>query len=106
MITFEDFAKLEIKIGKVVAAEKIPDADKLLRLQFDFGTEQRQIVSGIAEFYEPEQLVGKLIPVLVNLEPKKFRGVESQGMILAADVDGRPVILTPESEVPSGSKVR
>ena len=70
-----------------------------------FGDEQRQIVSGIAEFYSPEEMVGKLIPVLVNLEPRKFRGVESQGMILAADVEGKPIVLTTEKEVPPGSPV-
>lgn len=106
MITFDDFAKLEIKIGKVISVEKIPNADKLLKLQFDFGHEQRQIVSGIAKYYEHEQLVGKLIPVLTNLAPRTFRGVESQGMILAADDNGKPVILKPESEVPPGSIVR
>lgn len=106
MITFDDFAKLEIRIGKVITAQKVENADKLLRLMFDFGDESRQIVSGIAEWYQPEELVGKLIPVITNLEPRKFRGVESQGMILAADEDGKPVILQPAQDVPPGSRVR
>lgn len=106
MITFDDFAKLEIRIGKVVSAEKVENADKLLRLMVDFGDEQRQIVSGIAEWYKPEDLVGKLMPVLTNLEPRKFRGIESQGMILAADNGGKPTILEPEQEVAPGSKVK
>ena len=107
MITFDDFKKLEIKIGKVVSAEKIPEADKLIRLVIDLGAERRQIIAGIAEIIDnPEKLVGKEMPVLVNLEPRKLRGYESQGMILAADVEGRPVLLHPENEVPPGSIVR
>ncbi len=107
MITFEDFAKLEIRIGKVIAAEKIPDADKLVKLIFDFGNEERQIIAGIAEFFEnPSVLIGKQMPVLMNLEPKKFKSYESQGMILAVDVDGRPVLLFPDEKVPAGSIVR
>jgi methionine--tRNA ligase beta chain len=107
MINFEDFAKLEIKIGKVVSAEKIPEADKLLKLVFDFGSEQRQIMSGIAEFFpDPSLLVGKQMPVIVNLEPRKLRGYESEGMIMAIDSGENIVLLSPETEVQNGSKVR
>ena len=107
MITFEDFAKLEIRIGKIVSAEKIPETDKLVKLIFDFGNEQRQIIAGIAEFFEDASvLISKQMPVLVNLEPRKFKGYESQGMILAADIGGRPVLLSPDEEVPVGSAVR
>ena len=106
MATFDDFAKLEIKIGKVLSAEKVEGADKLLKLQVDFTSEQRQIVSGIAEFYFPDDLVGKEFPFIVNLEPRIIIGVESQGMILAADVDGGAVLLNPDKEVPPGSKVK
>lgn len=107
MVTIEDFKKLEIKIGKVVSAEKIEGTDKLLKLIFDFGTEKRQIIAGIAEFYpDTSALLGKEMPVIVNLEPKMFKGYESQGMILCADADGRPVILAPEIEVPAGSIVK
>lgn len=106
MISFEDFKKVEIKIGKVISAERVPDADKLLKLVFDMGDHERQVVAGIAEYYSPESLVGKEMPVVTNLEPRVLKGVESNGMILAAGVDGRPVILGPAEEVPSGSVVK
>lgn len=106
VVNFEDFAKLEIKIGTIISAQKVEDADKLLKLEVDFGDEKRQIVSGIAQWYDPEDLVGKQIPVLVNLEPRTFRGIESQGMILAAEADGKAVLLEPLEEVPAGSKIR
>jgi methionine--tRNA ligase beta chain len=107
MINIDDFAKLEIRIGKVISAEKIPEADKLLKLVFDFGSEQRQIMSGIAEYYpDPNVLVGKQMPVLVNLEPRKFKGYESQGMIMAIDKGDGIVLLKPETEVQNGSILR
>ncbi len=106
MITFDDFRKLEIRIGKIISSEKIEGADKLLKLEVDFGDEKRQIVAGIAEVYSSEQIVGKEIPVLTNLEPRKIRGIESQGMILAIDVNGKPILLYPEREVMPGSVVR
>ncbi|NWF98203.1 MAG: methionine--tRNA ligase subunit beta [Nitrospirae bacterium] len=106
MITFEDFKKLDIRIGRVISSEKIAGADKLLKLEVDFGAEKRQIVAGIAEVYSPEQIVGKEIPVLTNLEPRKIRGIESQGMIIAVDVDGKPILLHPDKEVAPGSIVR
>ena len=106
-INYEDFSKLDIRIGKIISAEKILDADKLLKLIIDIGGEERQVVAGIAEVFEdPEVLVGKKTPVLVNLEPRKLRGFESQGMILATSVDGKPVLLRPEEEVPPGSTVK
>lgn len=107
MVTFEEFKKLEIKIGKIISVEKVPNADKLLKFVFDFGTEQRQIIAGIAEFFPNiSSLLGKEMPVLVNIEPKNFKGYESQGMIIAADVNGRPVFLIPEEEVLLGTVVR
>ena len=107
MITFEDFKKLEIKIGKIISVEKIPNADKLLKLVFDFGTEQRQIIAGMAEYFpDVSLLVGKEMPVLINIEPRKFKGYESQGMIIATDADEKPVFLIPEKEVPPGTVVR
>lgn len=106
MITFDDFAKLEIKVGKVLSAEKVEGADKLLKLQVDFSSEQRQIVSGIAEYYSPEQLIGKEFPFIVNLEPRTIRGVESQGMIMAVDSENGIVLLNPDKPVPPGSKIR
>ncbi len=107
MINIEDFAKVEIKIGTIVSAEKIPEGEKLLKLVFDFGDEQRQVMSGIAEFFpDPSLLVGKQMPVIVNLEPRKLRGYESQGMIMAIDKGDGIVLLKPEINVPAGSKVR
>lgn len=105
MITIEELKKLEIRIGKILWAERIENRDKLIKLEVDLGDEKRQIVTGIAEYFKPEDLEGKEIPIAVNLEPKTFKGIESQGMILAASVDGRPVLLCPEEEVPPGSNV-
>ena len=106
MISFDDFKKLEIRIGRILSAEKVKETDKLLKLEIDLGTEKRQLVAGIAEFYEPSHLIGRELPVLVNLEPRKIREIESKGMILAIDVNGRPVLLNPDREVPPGSIVR
>jgi len=107
MVTFEEFQKLEIRIGKVLEAERVPNTNKLLKLTVDLGGEIRQLVAGIAEVYHPEDVVGRLIPIVTNLEPRTIRGVESRGMILCAiDSDGKPVLLLPEREVPVGSAVR
>jgi len=106
MITFEDFKRLDIRIGKILLAEKVEGTDKLMRLEIDFGVQKRQVVAGIAEFYQPDQLVGKEIPVVLNLEPRTIRGTESHGMILAADDEGKAVLLHPEKEVPPGSVIR
>jgi methionine--tRNA ligase beta chain len=100
-------AKLEIKIGKVISAEKIPEGGKLLKLVVDFGNETKQIMSGIAEHYtDPSVLVGKEMPFVTNLEPRKLRGYESAGMILAISTEDRPVLFHPEIEVPPGSIVK
>jgi methionine--tRNA ligase beta chain len=106
MITYDDFKKLDIRIGKILSAEKVKGTDKLVKLEIDFSTEKRQIIAGIAQFFEPEHLIGKEIPVLLNLEARSFKGIESQGMILAIDVDAKPVLLHPETEVPPGSIIR
>lgn len=107
MITFEDFKKLEIRIGKVVSVEKIPETDKLLKFIFDLGSEKRQIIAGMAEFFpDLSVLVGKEMPILVNIEPRKFKGYKSEGMIMAADVDNKPILLHPEKEVPPGSIIK
>ena len=105
MIKFEDFQKMEIKVGTIVEAEKIANADKLLKLVVDTGGEKRQVVAGIALQYEPEKLIGKQVPVVCNLEPAKIRGTESNGMILCAATP-EPVLLLPEKKVPDGSKVK
>lgn len=106
-INIEDFKKVEIKIGKIISAEKIPEGDKLLKLSVDFGSETRQIMSGIAEFFpDPSVLVGREAPFVVNLEPRMLRGYESQGMILASDSPDGPVLLQPSREVPPGSNIK
>ena len=104
-ITFEDFKKTEIRIGKVIACEKVENADKLLKLQVDFGDFKRQILSAIAEYYNPEDLEGKKLPFIVNLETRVIRGEESQGMLMAMDTQDRPVLLIPAEEVKEGTLI-
>lgn len=107
MIEFDDFKKLDIRIGTIVSAEKLPDVDKLLKLIVEVGEETRQIMAGVAEIFpDPSVLVGKQVPILMNLKPRKFRGYESQGMMLAVDEDGKPVLLHPERKVANGSIIR
>ncbi len=106
-VTFDDFTKLDIRLGTILEAEKVPKADKLLKLIIDTGIDTRTIVSGIAEHYSPEEIVGKTVSVLLNLEPRKIRGVESQGMILMAeDADGKLSFMTPEKGFGAGGEIR
>lgn len=107
MITIDDFAKIELKVGRVVSAEPIEGSEKLLKLQIDLGEEQpRQILSGIAKYYQPQDLVGKQITIIANLEPRMMMGLESQGMVLAAG-DGETVsLLMPDKDMPVGSKIK
>jgi methionyl-tRNA synthetase len=104
LITIEEFAKVEMKTGIVLAAEAIPKSGKLLKLQVDIGGETRQIVSGISQFYKPDELVGQNVVVLTNLAPAKIFGVESNGMILAAG--DAASLLTPLKMVEPGTKIR
>ncbi|UYQ92010.1 methionine--tRNA ligase [Chitinophaga horti] len=105
-IQYDDFAKLELKAGTIIAAEKVAKADKLLKLTVDLGSEQRTVVSGIAMHYQPEDVVGKQVTLVANLAPRKMRGIESQGMILMAeDKDGRLVFVNPAEAVAPGSNV-
>lgn len=106
VVKIEDFSRLDIRIGKVLKAEKIEKSKKLIKLEVDTGGEVKQIVAGIADTYSPDELVGKLVVVLVNLKPAKLMGVESQGMLLAVDVGGKAVLLIPERDVPPGSRVK
>jgi len=107
MITFDDFKKLDIRIGTIKSAEKVENADKLLKLIFDLGTEERQVISGIADFFaDPKTLVGKQVAVLVNIEPRIIRGQESHGMILAVGEGDTFSLLVPENSVTPGSIVR
>ncbi len=106
-IGIEDFAKVQLRVAEVLECERIPKADKLLKLTVALGIERRTILSGIAEYYTPEDLIGKRVVVVANLAPRKMRGIESQGMILAAtDENGKVVIVSPERLVPSGVEVR
>ena len=104
-VSYEEFSKLDLRVGQVLSAKRIEGTQKLLLLEVDLGSGKRQLVAGIAEQYKPEDLVGKQIVVVANLQPKKIRGYWSQGMLLAADVDGKPVLLVPDKPVPPGSKV-
>lgn len=107
IIQYEDFAKLDIRIGTIIAAEPVPDTDKLIKCTIDFGElGERTIVSGIAQFRKPEDLVGKQCPYIVNLAPKMLRGVESAGMLLAASVEGGIALLHPDAPVPAGTKLK
>lgn len=107
MITLDDFKKLDIKIGTVISAEKVPDTDKLINFVFDLGSEKRQIIAGMLSFFpDPTILVGKQMPILTNIEPRNFRGETSHGMIIAADEGEKPVLLHPAYPVSSGTIVR
>jgi len=105
VVKFEVFKQLDIRIGKVLSAERIKRSEKLILLRVDVGGDERQIVAGLAPHYTPEQLVGKSIMVVVNLEPKTIMGYVSQGMLLAAVEDDKPVLLVPEREVKAGARV-
>jgi methionyl-tRNA synthetase len=106
-IGIEDFAKVQLKVGRVFEAEPIEGSDKLLKLQVVIGEEKRQIVAGIRKNYSPEDLIGRQVIVCTNLKPAKLRGVESQGMLLAAtDESGGAILLQPDKEAPEGSGVR
>ncbi len=106
-LTIDDFRRLELRIGTVTAAAPHPNADRLLVLQVDLGSEQRQLVAGIRAHYEAEALVGKQVVVVANLEPARLRGVESQGMLLAAsDAEGRLAIVMPEKPLAPGATVK
>lgn len=106
MANIQDFNKISIKIGTIRKAEKIEGSSKLLKLDIDLGHEQRQVLAGIGQKYDPKDLKGKQIPILANLDSRMMMGIESQGMILAADVDGEPVLLHPDSKIANGTPVR
>src|SRR3954471_16708104 len=108
IITIDDFAKIDLRVAVVLAAEPVPKTDKLLKLDLDLGDEQRTIVSGIAQFYEPETLVGRRIVIVANLKPAKLRGVESRGMLLAAGgrAEGQDLgLITLDKDIPPGTRV-
>jgi methionyl-tRNA synthetase len=106
-ITIDDFAKIELRVGVVKVAERVPKADKLLRLEVDIGTEVRQVLAGIAEAYAPETLVGRKVVIVANLAPRKLRGMESNGMIVAASLEGgKPVLASFLEDVPVGARLK
>ncbi|MGB9487903.1 MAG: methionine--tRNA ligase [Terriglobia bacterium] len=107
-ISIEDFAKVDMRVGEVKAAERVPGASKLLKLMVDIGSEVRQLVAGLAEYYQPENLIGMKVVVVTNLQPRKLRGVESNGMIVAASggEQGRPVLVTFKEDVTNGARLR
>lgn len=111
-ITYDDFVKLDLRVATIVEASEHPNADKLIVLKIDLGSEQRQIIAGIKGYYGPEALVGKQLVVVANLAPRKMRGMDSQGMLLAASVPGEEggppadvVLLTTDRPVPPGARV-
>jgi len=107
VITIDDFAKVDLRVAQILVAERVPKADKLLRLEVDLGYEKRQILAGIAQFYEPEKLVGRKIVIVANLAPRKMRGLESNGMLLAASLpDGAPVLAGFLEDVPLGARLK
>ena len=105
-ITIDDFMKIDLRVAKVIACEPVKNADKLLKLQLDLGYEKRQVVSGIAEFYKPEELVGRKVICVTNLKPVKLRGELSQGMILVGEKDGMLSLATVDEKLPIGAKVK
>ncbi|MEM2105690.1 MAG: methionine--tRNA ligase subunit beta [Candidatus Bathyarchaeia archaeon] len=105
-ISFEEFQKLDMRVGKILEANQIPGSRNLIRMVVDFGTEKRQAVAGLLQWYKPQDLVGKKCAFILNLQRRKFMGVESQCMILAAeDEKGNVVVLQPEKDIAEGSKI-
>lgn len=105
-ITFDEFKKVELRVVKVIEAERVEGSEKLLKLQVDLGMEKRQIIAGIGKFYDPESLIGKEIAIVVNLESRQLMGLESQGMVLCASDENTLVFLTPEKEVSAGAEIK
>ena len=106
MIALDDFKKVELKIARIIEAEEVAGAEKLLKLQIDLGGEKRQIVAGIKKSYQARDLIGREIVVVANLEPRMVMGIESNGMLLAASDDTGPVLLRPDKDVPPGSGIK
>ena len=104
-ITYDDFAKLDLRTAIIKNAEEIEGADKLYNLTLELGKETRTIAAGIKQFYDREELIGKTIIIIANLEPRKLRGITSEGMLLAADNDGKPILLTTEKDCESNKKI-
>lgn len=106
MITFEDFQKIDLRVAKILQAKRIENSDKLIKLNIDLGNEQRTIIAGIGKKYTPEELIGQLIIVVANLEPKEIKGVKSEGMLLAADSPQGPILIVPLEQTLAGAKIK
>jgi methionyl-tRNA synthetase len=107
VISIDDVIKVDLRVAQILVAERIPKADKLLRLEVDLGYEKRQILAGIAQYYEPEKLVGRKIIIVANLAPRKMRGLESNGMLVAASLDGgAPVLAGFLEDAPLGARLK
>lgn len=104
-VSYEDFKKLDLRVAKIISVEKIPGKTKIVKGVVDLGSEKRDVIIGGAEFYQPEELVGRTVIVVANLEPKKLAGVESNAMLLAADVNNKPYWLTVTDEVEPGTRI-
>ena len=104
-VTIDDFGKLDIRVGKVVVCEKVPKSSKLLRFELEVGSERRQILSGIAKYYKPEDLIGKNVLFIANFPPRKMMGYESNGMILSAEYDGKLVVTSTLDDIQSGAEI-
>ena len=105
-ITYDDFVKLDLRTAKIVSTEKIPGKSRIIKGTIDLGQEKREVIIGGAEYYQPEELVGKTVIVIANLEPRKIAGFESNAMLLAADVNDKPFWLTVSEDVPLGTKIK
>lgn len=105
-ITYDDFAKLDIRVARITSTEKIPGKTKIIKGTIDLGSETRNLIIGGAQFFDPEELVGKTVIAITNLEPKTVGGVESNAMLLAADSDEKPFWLTVDESVPLGTKIK
>tara|TARA_B100001750_G_scaffold153193_1_gene122846 strand:- start:486 stop:812 length:327 start_codon:yes stop_codon:yes gene_type:complete len=105
-ISYDDFSKLDLRVAKIISTDKIPGKSRIIKGTISLGTEERDVIIGGAQFYEPEDLIGKTVIVIANLEPKKMAGVESNAMLLAADIDDKPFWLTVDDDVPEGTTIK
>ncbi|MDE1768960.1 MAG: tRNA-binding protein [Thaumarchaeota archaeon] len=106
LITYDDFAKLDMRVAKVISVEKIPGKSKIVKGIIDLGDEKRDVIIGGAEYFQPEEMIGKTVISLVNLEPRKIAGIESGAMLLAADLNDKPFWLTVTENVPLGTRIK
>jgi len=105
-IDYDDFSKLDLRVAKILAVEKIPGKSRIVKGEIDLGEEKRNVIIGGAEFYEADELIGKTVIAVINLMPKKIAGIESNAMLLAADLDNKPFWLTVDEDVPPGTKIK